>query len=61
MAALGGYYWGGILAGIERVAQQRGVQVFVFQGTPSDISPSTYAVDSIDGGYRTRLPGGDGR
>jgi PAS domain S-box-containing protein len=49
MAALGGYYWGGILTGIERVAQQHSIQVLVFQGTPSDILPSTYAVDSIDG------------
>jgi PAS domain S-box-containing protein len=49
MAALGGYYWGGILAGIQDVAQRRGCQVLVFQGTPRDVVASSYAADLVDG------------
>jgi PAS domain S-box-containing protein len=49
MAALGGYYWGGILTGIQRVIQQRGCEMLVFQGTPGVVAASAYALEQVDG------------
>jgi PAS domain S-box-containing protein len=49
MAALAGYYWGGILAGMQRVAQQHGAQLIVIQGTSQDIQLHGLASDIVDG------------
>jgi PAS domain S-box-containing protein len=49
MAALGGYFWGGMLTGIQQVARQYGCQVLVFHGVPRDITASWIAWDVIDG------------
>lgn len=49
MAALAGYYWGGILAGMQRVARQRGARLIVIQGTPQDAQLHRLASDIVDG------------
>jgi signal transduction histidine kinase/DNA-binding LacI/PurR family transcriptional regulator/ActR/RegA family two-component response regulator len=49
MMVLGGYYFGGILVGIQQVARQRGYNVFVFQGTPRDLVATPFACDLVQG------------
>ena len=49
MMVLGGYYFGGILVGIQQVARQRGYQVLVFQGTPRDLVATPFACDLVQG------------
>ena len=49
MAALAGYYWGGILAGMQQVARQRGARLVVIQGTPQDVQLYGLASDIVDG------------
>ena len=49
MMVLGGYYFGGILVGIQQAARQRGYQVLVFQGTPRDLVATPFASDLVQG------------
>ena len=49
MAALGGYFWGGMLTGIQQVARQHGCQALVFHGVPRDVTASWTAWDLIGG------------
>jgi PAS domain S-box-containing protein len=49
MPALGGYYYGGILAGIQEAARQCGQQLLIFRGTPGDLAISWFGWDLVDG------------
>src|SRR5688500_11137011 len=49
MWALGGYFWGGIFAGIQQAARQRGAQILVFRGLPRDLATTPFARDLVQG------------
>jgi DNA-binding LacI/PurR family transcriptional regulator/anti-anti-sigma regulatory factor len=46
---LGGYYFRDLLAGVYQVAQERGYQVIVYRGTPTDIVQSGVLLDRVSG------------
>src|SRR4051812_38472536 len=49
MYALGGYYFGGIFAGVQRAAYARGYQVLAFKGRPYDLVAAPFARDIVQG------------
>jgi signal transduction histidine kinase/DNA-binding LacI/PurR family transcriptional regulator/ActR/RegA family two-component response regulator len=49
MPALGGYYFGGIFAGVQRTAYLRGYQVLAFKGRPYDLVMAPFARDLVQG------------
>src|SRR5215213_9079069 len=49
MPALGGYYFGGIFAGVQRTAYGRGYQVLAFKGAPHDLATAPIARDLVQG------------
>ena len=57
MEVLGGEYYGGILAGIERVARERDARLLVFRGTPADVAAAPFARE-VRGWIAVHSPGG---
>jgi DNA-binding LacI/PurR family transcriptional regulator len=49
IAAISGYYWGGILGGISQVARRHNARLLVFQRDRADIRVPAFARDQIDG------------
>ncbi len=46
---LGGHYFRDMISGIERVARERGYQLLIYRGTPTDIIESGLLLDQVSG------------